>query len=177
METHNIWEDFSGMLKKYIFSKVKDEDITKDILQEVFIKIHLNVNKVQHTESLKSWLYTVAHNAIMDHFKNSSKQPPVLETAEIEENHDHSAKNCIVPMINSLPAKYKEALLLSEINGKKQNEVAEILHISLSGAKSRIQRGRKLLQEGFMSCCDYKLNDKGLLIGEHQEKENCKVCK
>ena len=88
---------------------------------------------------------------------------------EYERTTQDSLKNTIRDVLNNTG-------FTREINGKKQNEVADILHISLSCAKSRIQRGRKLLQEGFMSC-DYKLNDKGLLIGEHKEKENCKVCK
>lgn len=177
METNIIRKDFSEILKKHIQSKVKDEEAAKDILQEVFIKIHLNANKVESTESLKSWLYTIAHNATMDYFKKQSKQISYIEISENEETQPHSAENCIVPLINNLPEKYKEALLLSEINGKKQAEVAEILHISLPGAKSRIQRGRKLLQQGFIDCCNYSLNSDGLLVGEQKDKENCKVCK
>lgn len=177
METNIIWDNFSETLKKYIQNKVKDEESSKDILQEVFIKIHLNANKIKNTESLKSWLYTIAHNTIMDYFKKQSRQIDYTIIPESEENQPHTAKNCILPLIHSLPEKYREALLLSEINGKKQLEVAEILNISVSGAKSRIQRGRKLLQQGFIDCCDYKINEKGFLIGEHKEKENCKVCK
>jgi RNA polymerase sigma-70 factor (ECF subfamily) len=177
METIDIWKQFSEILKKYIYSKVKDKEVTKDLLQEVFVKIHLNSDKIKKTESLKSWVYTITHNVIIDYFKNQSKPIPVFELAEPTENQGHSAENCILPLINNLPEKYKEALLLSEIKGKKQTEVAEILKISLPGAKSRIQRGRKLLQQGFIDCCNYKLNSDGLLVGEHKEKENCKVCK
>lgn len=177
METIAIWEQFSEILKRYINSKVKDDAITKDILQEVFIKIHLNTHKIKNQESLKSWIYAIAHNQIMDYFKNQSKQIITTEIIENNENQSHSAENCLLPLINNLPEKYREALLLSEINGKKQFEVAQILNISLPGAKSRIQRGRKLLQQGFIDCCDYKINSKGFLVGEHKEKENCKVCK
>ena len=67
-------------------------------------------------------------------------------------------------------------MLLSEIKGLKQAEVARTLGISLSGAKSRIQRGRKLLKDGFIACCDYKLNESGYLVGEHKDKKDCKIC-
>ncbi len=67
-------------------------------------------------------------------------------------------------------------MLLSEIKGLKQAEVAKILNISLSGAKSRIQRGRNLLKEGFIACCDYQLNESGYLVGEHKDKKDCKIC-
>lgn len=177
METIEIWKQFSENLKGYIYSKIKDQEITKDLLQEVFIKIHLNNHKLKNTDSLKSWVYSITHNTIIDYFKNQSKPVPSFELSETVEPQPHAAENCILPLINNLPEKYKEALILSEINGKKQQEVAEILNITLPGAKSRIQRGRKLVQQGLMDCCDYTLNSKGFLVGEHKDKENCKVCK
>ncbi|MFC7773394.1 sigma-70 family RNA polymerase sigma factor [Flavobacterium sp. GCM10027622] len=176
METIDIWKQFSENLKGYIVSKIKDTEITKDLLQEVFIKIHLNNHKLKNTDSLKSWVFSITHNTIIDYFKSQSKPIPLLELPDNEETNHHSAENCIIPLINHLPEKYKEALLLSEIKGKKQQEVAEILNITLPGAKSRIQRGRKLLQQGLIDCCDYTLNNKGFLVGEHKDKENCKVC-
>ncbi len=72
------------------------------------------------------------------------------------------------------PEKYSSAVWLSDIEGKKHAEVARILKISLSGAKSRIQRGRKLLQYGYMDCCNFRLSPGGYLVGEH--RDDCKVC-
>ena len=67
-------------------------------------------------------------------------------------------------------------MILSEIKGMKQTEIAKKLNISISGAKSRVQRGRNLLKQGFIDCCDYKLNTEGQLVGEHKNKKDCKVC-
>jgi RNA polymerase sigma-70 factor (ECF subfamily) len=55
--------------------------------------------------------------------------------------------------------------------------VAKLLNQNLPTTKSQIQRARKLITKGFMDCCGFILNDKGHLVGEIQEKENCKVCK
>ena len=180
METNIIWEQFSESLKRFIYNRVKNDEITNDLLQEVFIKIHLNIHKIKKQESLKSWIYTITNNTINDYFKKQSKRNK-LSSEAIEINNkkateEHSAKDCLLPLINNLPSTYKKALLLSEINGLKQADVAKILNISLSGAKSRIQRGRNLLKEGFIACCDYKLNKSGYLVGEHKEKKDCKVC-
>lgn len=177
METTEIWKQFSDILKKYIYSKVKNKEVTNDLLQEVFIRIHLNKDNIKKTDRLKSWVYTITHHEIMDYFKKQSKPIPAFETTDSEIKPPHTAENCLLPLINNMPDRYKEALLLSEIKGKKLAEVAEILNISLSGAKSRVQRGRRLLQQGFMDCCNYSLNSDGFLIGELKEKENCKVCK
>lgn len=79
-------------------------------------------------------------------------------------------------IIKSLPKKYREPLFLSDIKGLKQADVALQLKLELSTAKSRIQRARKMVAQGYMHCCDYKLNDKGFLVGEIKDKKDCKVC-
>jgi RNA polymerase sigma-70 factor (ECF subfamily) len=68
-------------------------------------------------------------------------------------------------------------LFLSDIKGLKQQEVANQLQQSLSTTKSQIQRARKLIAQGFMDCCGFVINKEGNLVGEIQEKEDCKVCK
>jgi len=179
METTLIWNEFSKSLKGFIISKVKDIDIADDLLQEVFIKIHINIDSLQKQKSLKSWIFTITSNVINDYFKknqitNSELLVHILPNEDIID--EHSAKDCIIPLIKKLPSTYKEAVYLSEIKGIKQAEIAKKLNISLSGAKSRVQRGRNLLKQGFIDCCDYKLNENGHLTGEHKEKKDCKIC-
>jgi RNA polymerase sigma-70 factor (ECF subfamily) len=128
---------------------------------------------------VKSWLFTLTHNAIKDSLKTQAKNTSLNEetlSLEMEPDDEHSAKDCIIPLVKNLPPTYKEAVFLSEIKGMKQAEVAKRLNISLSGAKSRIQRGRHLLKQGFIECCDYKLNELGHLVGEHKDKKDCKIC-
>lgn len=177
--TSQIWNDFSDALKHYINRFVKNEEVANDLLQETFIKIHLNIHKIKEVKSLKSWIYTIAHNVVMDYFKKESKiknnvQFDLLVTEKNNEEHSH--KDCLVPLIDALPEIYREAILLSEIKGLKQVEVAKILSISLSGAKSRIQRGRKLLKQGFIDCCEFKIDKSGYLFGAEKTKDECKVC-
>jgi len=57
-----------------------------------------------------------------------------------------------------------------------QQEVAQVLKQSLSATKSQILRARKLIAKGFMECCGFVLNEEGKLVGEIQEKEDCKIC-
>jgi len=179
METTTIWNEFSESLKRFIMSRVKDSEATNDLLQEVFIKIHLNIHTIKKQESIKSWVFTITNNVVMDYYKKQTKTSKLITEKVIVEPEifeEHSAKDCILPLIKNLPPTYKEAMLLSEINGLKQVEIAKLLNISLSGAKSKIQRGRRLLKQGFMDCCDYKLNEFGYLTGEHKNKKDCKIC-
>jgi RNA polymerase sigma-70 factor (ECF subfamily) len=179
MNTEKIWTEFSLALKKFIFSKVKNKAVTDDILQEVFIKIHLHKNELQKKEQLKSWLFSIANNSTQDYFRKKElvlPNKPEENTQEETSKDTHNPSDCLIPLILALPKKYKEALLLSEIKGIKQQAVAEQLGISLSAAKSRIQRGRDLLKKGFVNCCDYQLDEKGFLKGENKNVEDCKVC-
>lgn len=177
LTSEEVWNDYSTEVKRYIRSKVKDSEMTNDLLQEVFIKVHLNLEKVKKIESLRSWVFSIAYNTVMNHFGKPNNM--VLDDnfpEEVTADEHRSPMGCLLPMIKNLPELYREPLIQSEINGKKQAEVAEILSMTLPAVKSRIQRGRKLLQEGFMECCHYRLNDKGFLVGEHQEKEDCRIC-
>lgn len=179
METTNIYNQYSESLKRFILSRVKDKDATNDILQEVFIKIHLKKDSIKNPESIKSWVFTIANNTILDYFKKNSKKLDIIDdlpSIEVEKDKEHSAIDCLKPLIKNLPKTYVDAMLLSEIDGLKQAEVAKRLNISLSGAKSRIQRGRELLKQGFINCCDYKINESGHLTGESKSKKDCKVC-
>lgn len=179
MNTNTIWADFSAALYRFITRKVKDASVAEDLLQEVFVKIHLQKNTLQKKYRLKSWLYTIANNTIMDYFRKKQKDAVLLSNEEIastEETLKHDAHDCLLPLIKNLPDTYREALYLSEIKGHKQKEVARQLNISLPATKSRILRGRDLLKKGFMDCCDYKLDAQGNLRGEHKNKADCKVC-
>ncbi|MFC2110521.1 sigma-70 family RNA polymerase sigma factor [Bacteroidota bacterium] len=178
MDTKKIWDDFSNALLKFILSKVKDPMIADDILQEVFIKIHLQKGKLQKKDRLKSWIFTICNNSINDYFrkKTTNRSNELIDAPDNTKEAEHEAKDCLLPLILNLPKNYKEALLLSEVKGLKQQAVADQLQISLSAAKSRILRGREALKNGFIACCDYTLDENGHLKGEHKDKADCKVC-
>jgi RNA polymerase sigma-70 factor (ECF subfamily) len=120
----------------------------------------------------------VSRNTVLDYFRKSDKEIPLEkeETIVSDENYTHSEKDCLLGIIKNLPKKYRSPLLLSDIKGLKQAEIASQLKLPLATVKSLIQRGRKLIVQGYMDCCDYKLNDKGFLTGEIKDKKQCKVC-
>ncbi len=177
METKDLWDEFSRELLGFITSKTGDADLAGDLLQEVFIKVHLKIPPLENRQQIRSWLYRVSGNTVTDYFRGKIPTTSLQEVKEEEvADSTHTAENCLMPLINELPEKYQQALLLSEIYNIKQAKVAEILGISLSGAKSRIQRGRRLLQEGYINCCSYSLNKQGKLVGEAKTITECKVC-
>jgi RNA polymerase sigma-70 factor (ECF subfamily) len=178
MTTQQVWKQYSEDLKRFIFSKVKDIAITDDILQDTFIKIHTKLHTLKDIKKLKSWIFSIARNSILDYFKSSKKtfEFANFESETLIEENLHTEKDCLRGILQNLPKKYRDPLFLSDIKGLKQQEVAEQLKQTVSTTKSQIQRARKLIAQGFIDCCGYVLNKGGKLVGETQEKEDCKVC-
>lgn len=178
MTTHQVWTSYSEDLKRFIISKVKNVTIADDILQDTFIKIHTKLHTLKDITKLKSWCFTVARNSILDYWKATNQTFEIANfeaETEIVEN-THTEQDCLKAILKNLPKKYRDPLFLSDIKGLKQQEVATQLQQTLPTTKSQIQRARKLIAQGFMDCCGFVINKKGNLVGEIQEKEDCKVC-
>jgi len=178
MSTQDIWTTYSNDLRRFIISKTKDEVSAEDILQDVFIIIHSKLSTLQNSSKIKPWIFSITRNRIYDYFKSNGKIV-ILDNIELEdqfEDHKHTEKDCLAGIIKNLPKKYRSPLFLYDIKGVKQKDIADQLKLSLPTVKSQIQRARKMIAQGFMDCCGYTLNEDGKLVGELQEKENCKIC-
>ncbi|MDO8989697.1 MAG: RNA polymerase sigma factor SigZ [Sideroxyarcus sp.] len=175
----NLWQEYRSRLRNYIAKRVREREAVDDILQEVFLKVNANLHTVRSSGSIPAWLFRIAANAIADHYR-SHKQWEALpdddELATPEKERDYIAElaTCLQPLIADLPETYRTALVLSEIEGFPQKEVALRLGISLSGAKSRVQRGREKLRLRLLECCAIEVG-RGGITGYEQRVGNCMV--
>lgn len=117
MITKNIWDLYSGDLKRFIFSKVKDKDVTDDIFQDVFIKIHIKKDSIKDKSKLKSWIFAIARNTILDKFRAEKHNIEFEENQDIvaEEVLEHTEKDCLEGILRNLPDKYRLPLFLSDV--------------------------------------------------------------
>ncbi|MFK2819679.1 sigma-70 family RNA polymerase sigma factor [Flavobacteriaceae sp. LMIT009] len=179
MDTKDIWTSYHEDVRRFIGSKIKEGHIVDDLLQETFIKVHTKLDSLKDESKVKSWIFMIARNTMFDYFKNRdfiSEGNAIIVEPDDDVIDNHTEKDCLRGIIKRLPKKYRDPLFLSDIRGLKQKDVAEQLKLELPTAKSRIQRARKLIAKGYMDCCDYKMNQKGHLVGEVKQKEDCKVC-
>lgn len=169
-EILKTWGNFSNNLRIFIFSKVRNESDTEDILHELFIKLHDNLDKIRN-ESVKAWLYRVALNLIADHFRRQQTDSNIkMAASELYQKGDagkimDTAISDMISMMDNLPAEYCEALCLTEIEGISQKEFAERTGLSYSGAKSRVQRARQMLRDMMLKCCHYEFDHYGTVYG------------
>ncbi|WP_237070480.1 sigma-70 family RNA polymerase sigma factor [Pseudoalteromonas aliena] len=112
-------------------------------------------------------MYSITKNTIIDYYRkreNYDELPEnIVEERDdyVEENHQDIAK-CIVPLLQELPEKYRIPLELSELEEISQQDIASKLGLSLSCAKSRVQRGRHKLREIILACCDFEIANGGI---------------
>ncbi len=178
-EVTNIWTEFHKELNGFILKKVRHQADTDDILQDVFIKIIRNFDRVKHADNLRQYLYGIVKNAINDHFRRIKFTetiediPETLSEEETESLNSTIADCCIKPFVNKLPEKYKEALILTEFQDISQKDLAKKLNISYSGAKSRVQRGKEKLKELLLDCCIYQIDVYGNLIEAESKRCGC----
>ncbi|QSH41372.1 RNA polymerase sigma factor SigZ [Lentisphaerota bacterium ZTH] len=166
--TESIWFDYHSKLYSFIKGRT-DENVAEDILQDVFIKIHTGIDSLKETSRIESWLFKITRNAIVDYYRARKVTAALPDGLEAEQSAEKDSMRkefyaCIMPMISRLPEKYRTAVLLSEIEGKPQKVIAAKENISLSGAKSRVQRGRAMLKSMIYDCCQIELNHKNQLI-------------
>ena len=176
--TENIWNEFNKKLFHFIKKRVKDTDAANDILQDIFIIIHLKLNTLTYQDKLTSWIYQIARNSILDYFKKQKPQSKLVGdfSDSIEtQTFNSELSNCLQPLINQLPDNYKNAILQTELGRLSQKEYAEKLGISYSGAKSRIQRARQQLHSLFNECCKINTDKYGNII-EYENRNQCYGC-
>ncbi|TDU42702.1 RNA polymerase sigma (SigZ) subunit [Gelidibacter sediminis] len=178
MKTQTVWNLYAEDVKNFILSKVKNDTVADDLLQETFIKVHIKHDTLEDASKLKAWVFAVARYTVMDYFRQQKLD--ALDTREdlVQEGqtNEHTKEDCLRGIIKNLPKKYRDPLVLADIQGLKQTQISERLNRPLPTIKSQIQRGRKLISKGFVDCCDFKLNDDGYLVGQLKEREYCKVC-
>jgi RNA polymerase sigma-70 factor, ECF subfamily len=176
----DLWIEHKTRLRAYIAKRVREREAVDDILQDVFLKAHASLNTVKSQGSLAAWLYRIAANAIADHYrgqKPSKELPEELAAPEPEPDYIAELASCLQPLIADLPETYRLPLVLSEIEGLTQKEVAARLGLSLSGAKSRVQRGREKLRQRLFECCDIETGERGIVGYEPREPQcGCRWC-
>ncbi|NDL67570.1 RNA polymerase sigma factor SigZ [Anaerotalea alkaliphila] len=183
----NLWEEFSAPLRGFIRKRVAKEQDVEDILQEVFLKIHASMGSLREEEKIQAWIYGIARNTIIDHYRKDPGNrevlvlptDPELELAREPEEDLSTNKEiaaCLKVMVEELPEKYRQAILLTEFGDLTQAELGRKLGISLSGAKSRVQRGRKMLKTTLLACCQVETDGKGNVVDYRHKDKNCKYC-
>jgi len=179
--TEDIWNEFSGRLRAFIVGRLPDPDDADDVLQDVFVKLHTRIDSLRDEDRLAPWLYQIARNTVADYYRARRPTVALSETVTVEDEPDVGdpaarIASSLMTIVASLPERYRQAVELSELQGLPQQAVADRLGLSLSGAKSRVQRGRGMLREALLDCCHFEFDQGGRMIDYTPRPDCCRHC-
>jgi RNA polymerase sigma-70 factor (ECF subfamily) len=181
VETANLetlWNEYCCRLLAFLRGRVSDDAEAEDLLQEVFIRIHFHLCCLPPVEKMDGWIYQIARNLVIDHYRR--RQVTLEISPELsadggfeEEDPQIQLTLSLRDMIKELPGVYREALEMTEYGGLSQVELADKIGLSVSAAKSRVQRAREKLRAMILACCHIELDLRGKVIYYY---ERCCCC-
>jgi RNA polymerase sigma-70 factor (ECF subfamily) len=181
--TEQVWETFHVPLQQFIRRRVSDDATAEDLLQDVFLDIHQHIDALKDVKKLESWIYQVTRHAIIDYYRSKRVTATLEEPGALqlpEDLPDEDIVTELLPsvraMVLSLEAPDRQTLILTEYQGLTQKELAERLGLSVSGAKSRVQRAREKLKQQLLACCHFELDRRGHVIDYQPRFVCCSTC-
>jgi RNA polymerase sigma-70 factor (ECF subfamily) len=185
-ELATIWAEVGVSIERFVRRRINDPHQAEDVVADVMLRIHQNLASLDDHERVTAWVFRITRNVITDHYRRTARRREVL-TAEIEPHADPGADAwlddqeatvaelaaCIRPLVDALPADYRRALELTDFEGHTQADAAHIEGISLSGMKSRVQRGRRQFATLVKQCCDVTTDSRGELVDFNLRTDGC----
>ncbi len=179
----DIFRKFERPIYNYLLHLTQNQAEAEDLVQETFIRVYDKLKTFRGEASLSTWIYHIATNVSIDHFRRSTThQAKTIESLEesdlervcIDENmpspDDQVAQSemsdCVQNFIQRLPLSYRTVLLLHDVQGLKVQDIADVLGCSLDIVKIRLHRARNKLKETLDSSCDLAHDERNVLVCE-----------
>jgi len=174
LEFEQVYADFQPPIYRYLTRLIGIKE-AEDLTQDVFIKIGKALGTFKNRSQLSTWIYQIATNAAIDRMRSHSFKQEAAEAYSVTEavlNEKGIGSNkrprsieeqiirkemneCIQEFVASLPANYRTVLVLSEMEGLKNSEIAAILGVSVGTVKIRLNRARERLKELLLANCNF----------------------
>jgi RNA polymerase sigma-70 factor (ECF subfamily) len=168
------WRDLERKLRPFVARRVRAEADVDDVIQDIFLRMARGLGGLRDEERFGPWAYQLARSAVADHRRRTARHPVAEEEApeeevpgpddDVEGSVAREVATYVVPFVAMLPSPYREALTLTELEGLSQKDAAAMLGISVSGMKSRVQRGRQQLRAALEGCCHIALDARGRVV-------------
>ncbi len=160
----HAWHHHEGELRRWLTSQLGHPADAEDLLQDVFEKAMLQGEKFCSVDNARAWLFRVARNTLIDRYRmqhNQVELPDDLPFDEIESEAVEDLSECLPRVLAELSDDDREAITMCDLNGVSQQRFADLKGITLSAAKSRIQRARRRLRQTLETNCQVRRDQTG----------------
>ena len=173
--TEQMWREVIAQLRAFVRRRIADPERAEDLVGEILLRIHQNLGSIDDRKRLTHWVSRVARNAVIDEYRRAARArehlaPAPEDVVAIEDRDDMDDESavladltrCLHPLLDGLPAEQRNAVQMIDLDGLPQAAAARMEGVSLSGMKSRVQRGRRRLAELLEQCCTLTLDARGV---------------
>jgi len=179
MDLLGIHDQYYHRVRKFILASVKNESVADDLVQETFIKIQENLNSLRDPEKISSWIFRIAYHLCQDHFrllKKSSFQEEIhdglvtLQESPVQKELEQGEMSqCVQDKLNLLPEAQRSVIIFADIMDFSQQEIADILGLTVENVKVRLHRARKKLKAILEEKCTFEVDERNVLVCEPAE--------
>jgi len=190
------WQAYRTQLYHFVRSRVDDDAGAEDVVHDVLVKAYTQRDTLKDHSKFVQWMYQITRHAVIDYYRahkpwitlsedlargdfigeDLAGRDLIGEEADRDVSAEQALARCLTPLVAQLPAPYRRAVTMSELEGQTQRAVASTLGLSVSGAKSRVQRGRKMLEEMLLTCCRFEFDSRGRLMHYEPRRKRCTAC-
>ncbi len=171
LDPAGLWEEFAPPLRRFLARRVPAGVDADDLVQEVFLRVVRSLTSLRSSERPEAWLFQIARNALRDSLRARYRRDgrtdaleddlPAPPDAAADRAAEAELAPCLTAMVGRLAEPYRTAITLTSLQGVTQAEAARRLGVSISGMKSRVQRGRGQLRQMLVACCAIAVDVRG----------------
>jgi RNA polymerase sigma-70 factor (ECF subfamily) len=163
------WRSNEAALRRYLLRRLGDRGAVEDLVQDVFVRAVQQADGFCSLSNPRAWLFRVAHNALVDFVRLRHQAEPIddlpLPAPVPEDEPLRDLEACVARTLPTLAEPDRQALQLADLEGLPQQALATSLGLSLSGAKSRVQRARARLRAALVERCGIQFDERGRIVG------------
>ncbi len=190
MHLMEIYDEYYRPVRRFILNTVRNEWVADDLVQETFIKINNNLETVRDASKLKSWIFRIAYNNCQDFFRSRGKSSS-LDNEEIQEIPEETSspavpatqkaleqfqmRQCVFGLVNHLPEPLRSVIILSDVDEFSQQEIADIIGITVANVKTRLHRARKKLKGLLEEHCVFEVDERNVLTCQPEKTKLAKL--
>jgi len=150
-----LYDKYSPVLYAICLRYARNRDDAKDILQDGFVRIFLNINQFSRQHSFEGWMKRIMINTSITHYKQNSKYYYQQDISEVEQttvltehfDSDEFTREELMNVLQSISDGYRMVFNLYVLEGFKHREIADTLGIDVATSKSQFHRAKKIIQE------------------------------
>lgn len=186
-EFSKVHEEFREPIQQYLLRLTRNPAEADDLAQEVFLKVHGGLAAFRGDASLKTWIYRIASNAFIDRGRGAAKriEKATRDLEAIpggdwedeeslrpeEESIEKEQSACIHDYVDRLPPSYRAVIVMHDMEGLTNPEIADVLGCSLATAKIRLHRAREKMKAAMDQGCDLSVSDRGKVVCDPKKKD------